>query len=205
MKNPKEINVLIACEESQAVCLAFRKLGFNAYSNDVIECSGGHPEFHLKMDCFEAIKLKKWDLMIGHPPCTHLAVSGACHFKHKQKVQSEAITFFMNLYYSDIEYIAIENPVCIMSTHFRKPDQIINPYNFGTMERKRTCLWLKNLPKLKETNNVKEPMLKLPYKEYAKIHYCSPGPERAKIRSKTYKCFAEQFALQWGEFLIATL
>ena len=144
------MKVLIACEESQTVCKAFRERGHEAYSNDIIECSGGHPEWHLQMDCFEAIKLMDWDMMIAFPPCTHLAVSGARHFKAKREDgrQNDAINFFLKLYRSDIDKIAIENPVGIMSSHLRKPDQIIQPYYFGDTERKTTCLWLKRLPKL---------------------------------------------------------
>lgn len=162
-------NVLIACEESQAVCIAFRKLGIDAFSCDIQECSGGFPEWHLQMDVFDAVKLKNWDLMIGFPPCTHLANAGGCHFENKRNDgrQKEAIIFFMKLLSLDIDRIALENPVGILSSdwyinkHFpellpdlikigmpRKPDQVIHPFYFGDSVRKYTCLWLKNLPKL---------------------------------------------------------
>ena len=150
------MKVLIACEESQAVCIEFRKLGHDAYSNDIIPCSGGHPEWHLQMDVFEAIKLNNWDMMIAFPPCTDLAGSGARWFKEKQMDgrQQKSIEFFMRLIYDPINKIAIENPVGIMSRLYRKPDQIIQPWMFGHGETKSTCLWLKNLPKLNPTDIV---------------------------------------------------
>ena len=186
------MKVLIACEESQTVCKAFRERGHEAYSNDIIECSGGHPEWHLQMDCFEAIKLMNWDLMIAHPPCTHLASSGAKHFRQKQLDgrQASAIEFFMKLTVTNITKVAIENPVGIMSSIYRKPDQIIQPWQFGHGETKATCLWLKNLPKLQPTNIVdgrEQRIWKLP-----------PSSERAKLRSKTYEGIARAMAEQWG-------
>ena len=188
--------VLVACEESQVVCIAFRKLGFEAWSCDLLETSGGHPEWHLKIDVFEAIELKKWDIMIAFPPCTHLAVSGARHFEQKRKDgrQQDAINFFKALRNANIERIAIENPVGIMSTMWGKPDQIIQPWMFGHGETKATCLWLKNLPKLEPTNIVegREQMIwKMP-----------PSPERSRLRSRTYPGIADAIADQWSKVLI---
>ena len=195
------MRVLIACEESQTVCKAFRKLGHESYSCDVQDCSGGHEEWHIKDD---AIKIAydlsyKWDLMIAHPPCTHLAVSGARWFKDGVKpmyLQDDAANFFMKLIKAPIKRIAVENPVCVMSTRYRKPDQIINPYQFGHPEQKKTCLWLKNLPKLQETNNVYQYMMTLPLKERTRIHWL--GSNKSKERSKTYEGIATAMAEQWS-------
>ena len=131
------LRVLVACEESQTVCKAFRALGHEAYSCDIDQCSGGHPEWHLQCDALEIIKLR-WDLIIAHPPCTHLAVSGAKWFAEKRADgrQQAAIDFFMRFIHADCEHIAVENPVSIMSTQYRKPDQIIQPWMFGHPEKK---------------------------------------------------------------------
>lgn len=209
------LKVLIACEESQRVCTAFRGLGHEAYSADIQEPSGGHPEWHILGDVLpilnggefttmngESHNIPKWDIIIAHPPCTHLAVSGARWFKEGRKpryLQDEAAEFFMRFINADCEHIAVENPICIMSTRYRKPDQIINPYQFGHLEQKKTCLWLKNLPKLQETNNVYEEMVKLPGKERAKIWWL--GSNHSKERSKTYLGIAEAMAKQWSEYL----
>lgn len=138
-------------------------------------------------------------MMIAHPPCTHLAVSGAAWFKEKiaDGRQQEALDFVQKLMDAPIEKIAIENPVSVISSKIRKPNQIIHPYQFGHMEQKTTCLWLKNLPNLIETNNVKEEMLKLPKNQRERLHYLSPGPERAKERSKTFPGIAKAIAEQW--------
>lgn len=177
------MNVLVACEESQRVCIAFRERGHNAFSCDIQDCSGGHPEWHIKNDVLTLLNGKcsfktcdgtvheipdKWDLIIAHPPCTHLAVSGMRWFKEGIKPKSlmfEGAAFFMKMLESDCDHIAVENPICIMSTLFRKPDQIINPFQFGHPEQKKTCLWLKGLPKLKETDNVYDYMMTLPERE----------------------------------------
>ena len=208
------MKVLVACEESQEVCKAFREKGHEAYSCDIIDQSGGHPEWHIKQDVIPLIngncKFKTedglehkingtWDMIIAHPPCTHLAVSGARWFKEGVKplyLQEEAIEFFMKFINADCDKIAVENPVCIMSTKYRKPDQIINPYQFGHPEQKRTCLWLKGLSKLKETNNVYDYMLTLPLKKRARILYL--GSNQSKERSKTYPGIAKAMAEQWG-------
>lgn len=194
--------ILIACEESQEVCKAFRKRGFEAFSCDILPCSGGYPEWHIQGDVLEILN-DGWDLMIAHPPCTHLSVSGARWFKEGVKpiyLQDEAAIFFMQLINANIKYIAVENPICVMSTKYRKPDQIINPFQFGHPEQKKTSLWLKNLPKLIETNNVYEYMMTLPIKERTRIHWM--GSNKSKERSKTYTGIAEAMAEQWGNFLI---
>lgn len=193
------MRVLVACEESQAVCKAFRKRGHEAYSCDLIPCSGGHPEWHIQVDALELIKMR-WDLIIAHPPCTDLAVSGARWFPEKilNGRQQASIDFFMAFVKTDCPRIAIENPIGIMSTKYRKPDQIIHPSWFGHLEEKSTCLWLKGLPKLIPTNDVKEQMLKLPKKQRERLHYLPPSPDRAKIRSKTFPGIAEAMAEQWG-------
>lgn len=206
------MNVLVACEESQEVCKAFRRKGHNAFSCDLIPCSGGKPEWHILGDALDAIKggsvvtmdgrvhvIGKWDLLIAHPPCTHLAVSGMRWFKEGRKPLSlkyEAAAFFLKFAESEIEKIAIENPICIMSTLYRKPNQIINPWQFGHPEQKKTALWLKNLPPLQETDNVYEYMMTLPEKERARIWWM--GSNHAKERSKTYPGIANAMANQWG-------
>jgi len=210
--------ILIACEESQAVTIEFRKLGFEAFSCDIQEQSGGYPDWHFKQDIFEVINLG-WDCMIAFPPCTHLAVSGAAWFEQKRKDgrQQEGIDFFLKIANADIKHIAIENPVGIMSKIYRKPDQIINPYYFGDPVPKKTCLWLKNLPPLFHQKNIDlfsdnithvEPEFiigKRDGKKYSLIHYqtITKDPlERGKIRSKTFPGIAKAMATQWGEYLI---
>ena len=174
------MKVLIACEESQEVCKAFRALGHEAYSCDIQECSGGHPEWHILCDALELINgdcnftttspkgfdfhyIDKWDLIIAHPPCTDLAVSGARWFPEKQKDfrQQKACVFFMQMALADCPRVAVENPICIMSTIWRKPDQIIQPYQFGHPVRKATCLWLKGLPPLTPTDIGRRPEARL--------------------------------------------
>lgn len=196
-----DIKILIGCEESQTVAIAFREHGFEAYSCDTQDCSGGHPEWHLKMDVFEAIDLVKPKLGIFHPPCTHLSVSGAKHFYYKQARQIGALYFVKALLDAPVAHIALENPVSVISSKVRKPDQIIQPYQFGHTESKKTCLWLKNLPLLSPTEDVYEKMMGLPYKDRSKIHFAPPGKDRAKIRSKTYDGIAQAMAIQWGVYL----
>jgi site-specific DNA-cytosine methylase len=181
--------VLIACEESQIVTIAFRKLGVEAFSCDIQECSGGYPEWHIQQNVMEVLK-DKWDLVIAFPPCTHLSVSGARWFKEKIKDgrQAKAIDFFLQFTNLQCPY-AIENPIGIMSTQYRKPDQIIQPYQFGHGETKATCIWLSNLPLLKPTRVVEG-------REH-KIHHMPPGKNRSKLRSKTFSGIAEAMSLQW--------
>lgn len=207
------MKVLVACEESQTVCNAFRERGYEAYSCDIQEPSGGHPEWHILGDALKAVEggkvvtmdgktheIGKWDLLIAHPPCTHLAVSGMRWFSEGAKPLSlkyEAAAFFLKFAEAPINRIAIENPICVMSTLYRKPDQIINPWQFGHPEQKKTCLWLKNLPPLKETDNVYEYMMALPEKEKSRIWWLGSG--HAKERSKTFPGIAAAMAEQWGE------
>jgi site-specific DNA-cytosine methylase len=183
------MRVLIACEESQAVCIEFRKLGHEAYSCDIQECSGGHPEWHIQDDVLKVIN-QGWDMMIGFPPCTDLAVSGARWFKAKRESgeQQASIRFFLELANANIPKIAIENPIGIMSRYYRKPDQIVQPWMFGHGETKATCLWLKNLPKLVPTDIVEG--------REQRIWKMAPGPERAKLRSKTFPGIAKAMT-QW--------
>lgn len=224
----RKLKVLVACEESQRVCTAFRELGHEAYSADIQEPSGGHPEWHILGDVLDILnpkdhlgdfeapdryisfktmdgsyhEVQQWDIIIAHPPCTHLAVSGARWFKEGVKpisLQDDAAAFFMKFVNAECEHIAVENPVCVMSTRYRKPDQIINPYQFGHLEQKKTCLWLKNLPKLQETNNVYDEMMKLPEKERAKIWWM--GSNHSKERSKTYLGIAKAIAEQYSEYV----
>lgn len=186
------MRVLVACEESQAVTKELRRLGHEAYSCDIQPCSGGHPEWHLQVDALELLKLK-WDMIIAHPPCTHLCSSGARWFTEGKKpwsLQEDAAEFFMKFANADCPRIAIENPIGVMSTKFRKPDQIIQPWQFGHGETKATCLWLKGLPKLVPTEIVEG-------REH-RIHRMPPGQERAKLRSKTFPGIARAMAEQWA-------
>lgn len=189
------MNVLLACEESQEVCKAFRERGHMAYSCDLLPCSGGFPDWHIQEDVRRIIIDPKWDLIIAFPPCTHLAVSGARWFPAKRAngEQQLAIDFFM-LFTGLSCSTAIENPIGIMSTRYRKPDQIIQPWQFGHGETKSTCLWLKGLPPLKHTNIVNG--------REGKVWRMAPGPERALLRSKTYSGIANAMAEQWGSISI---
>ena len=184
------MRVLVACEFSGTVREAFAKRGHDAWSCDLLptEIYGNH----YQGDIFEFLKIMpEWDLMIAHPPCTHLAVSGARWFKDKQKEQREAIKFVNDLWNVNINKIAIENPISILSTKFFKPSQIIHPWQFGHGETKATCLWLKNLQKLQPTNIVEG--------REQRIHKMPPGPDRWKERSRTYQNIADAMAEQWGD------
>jgi site-specific DNA-cytosine methylase len=226
------MNVLIACEESQEVCKAFRERGHRAFSCDIQECSGGHPEWHIKGDVLPIINGRcefttmdgekhtidgKWDLLIAHPPCTYLTVSGNRWFnveRYGEKAikrlndRQEAYEFFMSFVAADCDKIAIENPIGYMSSHYRKPDQTIQPYQFGHHARKATCLWLKNLPKLNYTKVV-DPgeILEGGYSVGASANYAIDengkiipwnDPRTAKARSKTFPGIARAMAEQWG-------
>ena len=207
------ISILIACEESQEICKAFRQLGFKAFSCDLKPCSGGHPEWHLQMDVFEAISLTKWDLMIAHPPCTFLSVSGnrwmndPIHYPNRAKDRTDAVNFFLLLTAQRIPHIAIENPIGIMSTRYKKPSQIIQPWQFGDQAQKTTCLWLKNLPLLKPTKIVGKGEFiitkggrKMP-KWYYDALWSKSQEERRTKRSKTFHGIAQAMAEQWGAYL----
>jgi site-specific DNA-cytosine methylase len=193
------MKVLVACEESQAVTKEFRALGHEAYSCDIDTCSGGHPEWHLQQDVIPLLD-KDWDLVIAFPPCTHLAVSGAKYFAQKiaDGRQQQGIDLFMHFANCKCPKVAIENPVGIMSTLWRKPDQIIQPWQYGHTEQKATCLWLKGLPLLIETRNVRELMKDMPENKKQRLHYLPPSKDRAKLRSKTYAGIAKAMAEQWG-------
>ena len=207
--------ILIACEESQAVTKAFRDLGFEAFSCDLLPCSGGHSEWHFQEDMFEVIKREeRFDLMIAFPPCTDLAVSGARHFERKiaDGSQAKSIQFFMNVINANVERIAVENPIGIMSKKYRKPDQIIQPYMFGDKAQKSTCLWLKNLPKLESTNIVdkgeffefvskKGENKKMPMWYYKALKEAKTPEQRRTLRSKTFQGIAEAMATQWSKIL----
>ena len=184
------MRVIVGCEFSQIVTKAFRKRGHEAYSCDLLPTEG-NSEWHFQEDIFELLKREQFDLGIFHPPCTHLAVSGARWFKDKQEEQAEALEFVRLLMNSPIPKIAIENPISIISSRIRKPDQIIQPWQFGHGETKATCLWLKNLPLLKPTNVVDG--------RENRIHKMPPSENRWKERSRTYPGIAEAMANQWKE------
>jgi hypothetical protein len=183
------MRVLIACEFSGIVRSAFRARGHDAWSCDLLPAEDGKP-WHIRAHALPIAYNRPWDLMICHPPCTHLAVSGARWFKEKKAEQEEALTFVAWLLGAPIRRIALENPISIISSRIRKPDQIIQPWQFGHGETKATCLWLKNLPKLVPTKIVdgRQP----------RVHYASPGPDRWKERSRTLQGIADAMAEQWG-------
>lgn len=184
------MKVLVACEFSGIVRDAFLWAGHDAYSCDILPCETRHFESrHVQCDVRELLALE-WDLMIAHPPCTHLSVSGARWFKDKLPEQAAALGFVRLLMSAPVHRIAIENPVSIISSRIRKPDQIIQPWQFGHPETKATCLWLKNLPKLVPTNIVEG--------RTPRVHHESPGPERWKNRSRTLSGIAIAMANQWG-------
>ena len=232
------MRILVACEESQAITKELRLLGHEAYSCDLLECSGGHPEWHFNMDVFkvidkkggvlqngEKIKLKgNWDMMIAHPPCTFLAVSGARWYYHPEDKdlpislrrphprfpdrahdRKEAIEFFIKLCEAPIDKIAVENPVGIISSHYRKPNQTVHPWMFGDEASKATCLWLKNLPELKPTNIVgkgERVVLSsgrsLPKWYSDALTQSKSAAERRTMRSKTFEGMAKAMAIQWA-------
>ena len=226
------MKVLVACEESQAVCKAFRELGHEAYSCDIIECSGGHPEWHIQGDCLPLINgnctfatvgggihtiVGKWDILIAHPPCTFLTVSGNRWFNRdkygdkalqREKDRDDAIAFFMRFINADCDRIAVENPIGIMSSVYQKPTQIIQPYQYGHQARKATCLWLKGLPALIPTNVVDPGMIARggyscgAYAAYARDENGKilrwNDPRTKKARSKTFPGIAKAMAEQWG-------
>lgn len=218
------MKVLVACEESQEVCKAFRAKGHEAYSCDLQECSGGHPEWHYTGDVLPllngnvtfltdgggtAVIDGEWDLIIAHPPCTDLAVSGARWFSEKQKDfrQQKACVFFMYFALAHCKKIAVENPIGIMSNCYRKPDQIIQPYEYGHPVRKATCLWLCGLPMLEPTDIVSTTEDKNGFSIGGAMRYAHDengkilpwnDPRTAKARSKTFTGIAKAMAEQWG-------
>ena len=205
------MKVLIGCEESQAVCIEFRKLGHEAYSCDLQECSGGHPEWHLQMDIFEAIKLKKWDLMIAHPPCTYISYAGTSSWNNpgRIKLRLEALEFFMRLWEAPIDRICLENPKSCASPVIAKYSQVIQPYYFGDRDYKTTWLWLKNLPMLihtPETNIFYEGTHTLKPEPFSidntlrahKRYFTDSKHRDSKNRSKTFPGIAKAMAEQWS-------
>ncbi|MBR2999531.1 MAG: DNA cytosine methyltransferase [Oscillospiraceae bacterium] len=197
------MRVLVACEESQRVCIAFRERGFEAYSCDIQDCSGGHPEWHIKGDVLPLLK-EKWDLIIAHPPCTYLSNAGA-RFLYPKGVLNEARLrkglqakdFFMAFYYANCDRVAIENP--IPSGVYMMPpySQIIQPWMFGHPVQKKTCLWLRGLPPLMPTDVTEE-------RQSSKIPgnwFNHGGKERQQNRAKTFPGIAKAMAEQWGDFL----
>ena len=210
-----KMKVLVACEESQAITKELRALGHEAFSCDLLPCSGGRPEWHLQQDVFEVIE-QGWDMMIAHPPCTYLAVSGARWLYNKDgskneerwRNQTEALEFVQRLMDAPIDKIAIENPVSVISSQIRKPDQIVHPWMFGDKASKTTCLWLKNLPLLTPTDIVekgefveflsKKGVKKRQPKWYFDALKNAKTPaERRTLRSKTFKGMAKAIANQW--------
>jgi hypothetical protein len=192
------MRVLVACEFSGIVRDAFAALGHDAWSCDLLPSE--RPGKHLQRTALNvAYELDSWDLMIAHPPCTHLAVSGARWFKDKREEQMDALNFVRVLMLAPIPRICIENPISIISSRIRKPDQIIQPHMFGEPQFKATCLWLKNLPKLTPTNQLVIPEKGTDErKRWNKVHRMPPGPDRWKERSRTFTGIAEAMAAQWG-------
>jgi hypothetical protein len=190
--NVGNMRVLVACEYSGRVREAFRRRGHDAWSCDLLECEDGSPN-HIQGDVLGVVR-QGWDLMVSHPPCTHLAVSGARHFEAKRADgrQQDAVEFFLALARAPIPRIAIENPICIMSSLWREPDQTIQPWMFGHGETKATCLWLKGLPPLIPTKIVSG--------RYPRVHLMPPSEDRWKERSRTYEGIAEAMAQQWGNY-----
>lgn len=220
------MDILVACEESQAVTIELRRLGHTAFSCDIQPCSGGHPEWHIQGDALKLLDGKKpfftqdgkahfmftrWDMIIAHPPCTYLTVTGNRWFNVERygdkaiqriKDREDAIEFFMKFVNADCDSIAIENPVGIMSTEYRKPDCIIQPYMFGDPFEKKTCLWLKGLKPLEATNTV-QPQKRVVFESgksmpgwYAEA-WKLPKEERSRLRSKTFPGIAKAMAEQW--------
>ena len=222
------INALVACEESQATTKELRKLGVNAFSCDIKPCSGGLEDYHIQGDALEVAKGYNgldWDLMIAHPPCTYLTCSGMAWYYHpedkhlpkhqrrphpkhpnRRQYQQEAIDFFLALMNADIKHIAIENPVGILSTVYRKPDCIVQPYHFGDEAQKTTCFWLKNLPPLKHTKVVGKGEFKTDKDGKRRTAFLEVNAknqeERRTLRSKTFRGMAQAMAKQWSEYAI---
>lgn len=230
--NQHMLKVLVVCEESQTVCKAFRDLGHLAFSCDIQPCSGGHPEWHIQQDCIPLLNgncefltqgnvwyriAGEWDLIIAHPPCTYLTVTGNRWFNvarygekalKRMQDRSEAIDFFITIARAHCDHIAIENPVGIMSTYWRKPDQTIQPYMFGDPYEKKTCLWLKYLPELSPVNPVEpEPRVQFASGKSMPKWYADawklPPAERAKLRSKTFPGIANAMAEQWSQYVLS--
>ena len=210
------MKILVGCEESQAVCIEFRRRGHEAFSCDIQECSGGHPEWHFKMDVFDVVRggmlvtqsgdliqIKEWNMGIFFPDCTFITISANKWYKDqperksgtlvgeaRREARHEAIDFALRLFNCGIAKVAMENPIGVLSTVFRKPNQVLQPWMFGHGETKATCLWLKGLPKLHHTDIVEE--------REQRLHFLPKTKDRAKLRSKTYPGIAKAMAEQWG-------
>jgi hypothetical protein len=203
------MRILLACEESQEVCKAFRERGHEAWSLDILPASGGHPEWHIQADVRPYLQ-QAWDMVLAFPPCTHLAASGARHFPAKRADgrQQEGVAFFM--LFTRLEHVprvVIENPVGIMSGLYRKPDQIIQPWQFGHDASKKTCLWLKGLPPLKPTCEIPPRIVvngkpRWGNQTASGQNVLPPSPQRACLRSKTYPGIAAAMAAQWGGYYV---
>jgi len=201
------MRVLVACEYSGKVREAFRKLGHDAWSCDLLPSDDDSP-YHIQGDVLTLLNLDgKWDLMIAHPPCTYLTNAGVTWLTRqpgRRELMIDGAKFFKQLLDTNIPLIAIENPIMhkyAVEIIGRRQDQVVQPWMFGHTERKATCLWLRGLPKLVPTNNVKEEMLKLPKNIQQRLHYLPPSPDRWKLRSETYQGIAEAMAAQWGSEL----
>ena len=197
------MRVLVACEESQTVTKAFRARGHNAFSCDLLPASGGHPEWHLRADVRDVLaRALPWDMLIGFPPCDHLAVSGARWFPEKvaDGRQQQGIDLFLALAHADVPRVAIENPVGIMSTVWRKPDQIVQPWYYGDEATKTTCLWLRNLPPLFATKVVGRGVIQVVKSGRRLPEWYSNAPRKTRkiVRSRTFPGLAAAMAEQWG-------
>ena len=206
------IRVLVACEESQLVTIAFRARGFDAFSCDIQDCSGGHPEWHIKDDVLAHLN-DGWDLMIAHPPCTYLSYVGMRHWNKpgRAELRASGMKFFMQMVAAPINHIAVENPLGEPNKSYRKPDQTIHPYFFGDSALKRTCLWLKNLPRLEYSlhenmfyprtgTDYPEPMAYL--KTTGKAIHWTEYKHGGAVRSKSWRGIANAMAEQWGNYLL---
>jgi len=215
MKNPKDINVLVACEESQVVCIAFRKLGFNAFSCDLLPCSGVHPEWHIIGDAIFVLNSRKWDLVIAHPPCTYMSRAGARWMfptagnlsKDRYFKAMEAKEFFMNFLNANILFIAVENPLPLKVIELPKETQVIQPFEYGHEFSKRTHLWLKGLPNLTPTNIKENHVPYLPSNTGGVKRGQKATIKRItqKESSKTFTGIANAMAEQWGKYLLETI
>ena len=194
----QEVDVLIGCEESQEMCIAFRRQGCNAFSCDLKPCSGGHPEWHLQDDVFKVMQLRKWDLIILHPPCTYTAVCGN-RWYWNSPLREKGALFCKRCWdeaRSVCEQVVLEQPRTTMQRWIGKKTQVIHPWQHGHPETKETWLWSTGVPLISVTNDVYDEMMKLPKKERHKIWYASPGEKRGEIRSKTFPGIANAFAVQ---------
>lgn len=213
----EDINILVACEASQEVTKAFREKGFNAFSNDMTECYGGHEEWHIKGDAIDIMRKEHWHAVISFPPCTHLSAAGAPSWKQKQKDgrQQLAFKFVTNIYDFEIPFISIENPTGFLNTNWKKPDQIFHPFHFGDPYKKRTCLWLKGFPKLIPTdvvipthhytsNSTRGGLLKDGTRKKSVLPIRKAW-DNSTERSKTFSGIAIAMADQWGPFLLEKL